>query len=133
IVNNNCKPVHTGFHVWRLHYCARATVAKPQWRYGCCARWVFEMGAPESIRQPVPCHGSFAFSSSSSSGLARPMTPITSFIDLFCLLLRFFALSLFLVSIRMPLSGMAEVGEEAIRAFFIIGTYSAWCRWWVND
>src|SRR5436305_4637794 len=41
---------HTGFHAWRLHYCARATVAKPQWRNGCCARWVFEMGAPESIR-----------------------------------------------------------------------------------
>src|SRR5450432_1920878 len=45
---------YTGFHAWRLHYCARATVAKPQWRNGCCARWVFEKGGPESVRRLWP-------------------------------------------------------------------------------
>src|SRR6266516_1076780 len=33
-----------------LHYYARATVAKSLRRNGCCARWVFEKGGPESLR-----------------------------------------------------------------------------------
>src|SRR6266516_8178885 len=37
-----------------LHYYARATVAKSLRRKGCCAKWVFEKGGPESFRRACP-------------------------------------------------------------------------------
>ena len=38
------------FYTRRLYYCARATVAKLQWRKGCCTKRVLVKGGPESLR-----------------------------------------------------------------------------------
>src|SRR5436305_10858616 len=41
------------FHTRRLYYCVRATVAKLQWRKGCCTKRVLVKGGPESLRRPI--------------------------------------------------------------------------------